>query len=520
MNQLGGDPNAGLMNYCTGLAQTAPLDYLRQLHQEQQQLTERFGPHYSKVRELQDQIQRIQLRSREGRAQFERGEVADLVASLEQGLKASITMRAEFQRRFEEDAARARKYEGDLLADSNFRTNLERRRLLFNTVVDQLKQAQVIRQFTNVSTQLVEAPNAPPSLVRPRVWLTLLLAFLLGSLGSACVVVIYDKQGLRLKSSAEVRTALGLAVLGEVPVACSAQDTVSGPISVPEHWLASSADAEAYRMLRTNVDLLRRNQSLRAILITSPERGSGKSTTAGCLAVSLARAGRKVLLVDMDLRAPSLHERFHLCRADGLVEVLQGRLPLAQAERSTNVEGLTIITAGTEVATSAEPLASPRLLELLAEARASHDLVLIDSPPLLTVADASILAAAVDGCVLVVRAGTTRRADAERALAVLQEVGVPILGTVLNGTATPEASYGYGLRAARDAARALGARLVSRSRAWRAPAVYGYGLRAARDAVRALGARLVSRSRAGRAPAASNGEPAPSSSKDPTASAE
>ena len=92
------------------------------------------------------------------------------------------------------------------------------------------------------------------------------MAFLLGSLGSACVVVIHDKLGLRLRSGAEVRTALGVAVLGEVPVVCAERDTVSAPISVPEHWLASSAEAEAYRMLRTNVELLRRNQSLRAIL--------------------------------------------------------------------------------------------------------------------------------------------------------------------------------------------------------------------------------------------------------------
>jgi len=180
MNQLSPDPsNAMLLSFSTTISQNLAADYVRQLVQEQQQLAERYGPQYAKVQELQQQIQRIQERTRQSRVQFEQIEVSELLTAVELSLKASETMRAEMSRQLD----KSRLVEADLLLETNLRNNLERRRLLYNTVVDQLKQAQFSGDFAAVSSQVIEPANVPPSSPMHRWAGVLVLALLAG-----CVV--------------------------------------------------------------------------------------------------------------------------------------------------------------------------------------------------------------------------------------------------------------------------------------------------------------------------------------------
>src|SRR5262249_42936812 len=151
------------------------------------------------------------------------------------------------------------------------------------------------------------------------------------------------------------------------------------------------------------------------------------STVASNLATSLAHAGRRVLLVDADMRRPIQHEVFGLGRDRGLPHALKDILPLGRVIQPSPVENLDLLLAGPAVSNPAELLASPQLTQAIQEMRQTYDVVIIDTPPLLAVADGSILAQSVDGILLVVRTTTTCRPDVERMVELLQTLGTPVL---------------------------------------------------------------------------------------------
>jgi receptor protein-tyrosine kinase len=202
--------------------------------------------------------------------------------------------------------------------------------------------------------------------------------------------------------------------------------------------------AEAFKVARTNLEVIRRNRTAQVILITSPMSHEGKSTVASNLAISMAQAGRSVLLIDADLRCPTQHTIHRLKREPGMVQLLSGSQAIEDVVQPSTVEGLQLICAGSETHNPAELLMSMRFAEVIAEARRSYDTVIVDSPPILMVTDSAIAGTQVDGIMLVVRVGQTRRQNAQRALECLKELGTPILGTVINAIDFESGGYGYG----------------------------------------------------------------------------
>ena len=188
--------------------------------------------------------------------------------------------------------------------------------------------------------------------------------------------------------------------------------------------------AEAYRRLRTNLEFASLDSSLRTLLVTSAGPDEGKSTTLSNLAVSIAQAGRRVILVDGDLRHPRLHELFGLDNRQGLTTVVSqagGDIPLQES----GVNGLRVLAAGPLPDIPADLIASPAVETLIATLREQADIVLFDAPPVVTVTDAAVLASKVDGVLLVINAGRTRREYAQRAKALLAQVHARVVGAVL-----------------------------------------------------------------------------------------
>ena len=179
-------------------------------------------------------------------------------------------------------------------------------------------------------------------------------------------------------------------------------------------------------------------------MVTSPQPADGKSTTASNLAISMAHSGRKVLLIDADLRRPAQHKIHGLPRSPGLTEVLNDQMPFHKAVQQTAVENLHLLAAGAEVSYPAELLATDRLGALVRELRQAYDLVLVDTSPLLAVTDPSVIAVVMDAVLLVVRAAVTRRLDAERSQDLLKALETPVLGLVINGINAGQGGYGYG----------------------------------------------------------------------------
>ncbi len=168
------------------------------------------------------------------------------------------------------------------------------------------------------------------------------------------------------------------------------------------------------------------------ILVTSPTAREGKSSTASNLSISLAHAGRKVLLIDADLRCPSQHAGYDLRLSPGFTQVLKDVLPFDRVVQPTPVENLELLAAGLDVSNPAELLASPRLASFLEETRRNYDVIVIDSSPLLLVTDPLIIAALADGVILVVDGTRIRVREAARAAEMLQ-ARVSVLGVLVNG---------------------------------------------------------------------------------------
>lgn len=203
-----------------------------------------------------------------------------------------------------------------------------------------------------------------------------------------------------------------------------------------------SVAAEAYRTLRTNVQFASLDQPLRTLLITSPGPEEGKTTTLANLGIAFAQAGTRVLLVDCDLRRPSLHVLFDVANERGLTSYLLDETG-EPAIQSTNVEGLSLLPTGPLPHNPSELLASRRMecaLDALVE---RADLVLLDSPPVVAVSDAAVLGRRVDGVLLVVSVGRTRREHAAQARRVLERANVRILGAVMNNAQLDSALYRY-----------------------------------------------------------------------------
>ena len=190
--------------------------------------------------------------------------------------------------------------------------------------------------------------------------------------------------------------------------------------------------SEAYRTLRTNLDFASLDQDLKTIVVTSASGGEGKSTTLANLGVVSAQTGRKVVLVDADLRRPSLHTVFGLDNETGLTTMMMDDSSLASPPvQETGVEGLRVLTSGPLPPNPADLMGSRRMEEVIGALAEGADQVFFDSPPVVAVTDAAVLATKVDGVLLVISAGKTRREQARIAVQRLEQISARLVGTVL-----------------------------------------------------------------------------------------
>jgi len=218
-------------------------------------------------------------------------------------------------------------------------------------------------------------------------------------------------------------------------------DKLSQLITVTE---PRSPISEAYRTLRTNLDFAGLDRKLQTLVITSAGVAEGKSTTLANLAVVTAQAGQKVILVDADLRRPSLHGLFGLENDAGLTTMMMDEAALAAPPlQDTGIDGLALLSSGPLPPNPAELMGSRRMEEVIAalSQRAAH--VFFDTPPVVAVTDAAVLATKVDGVLLVISAGKTRREYARSAVQRLQQINARLVGTVLTNVSTGIGFTGY-----------------------------------------------------------------------------
>jgi len=203
-----------------------------------------------------------------------------------------------------------------------------------------------------------------------------------------------------------------------------------------------SNSSEAYRKLRTNIQFSSIDSQIRTIMISSAISGEGKTTTIGNLAVAYAQVGKKVLLMDTDLRKPAVHRMFNVPNHIGLTSVLSSQYQITEVLRETGVEGLHVLTSGPIPPNPSEMIGSRKMLALLEDLKEEYDVILFDTPPVLAVSDALIISSLVDGVILVVSAGKVKKDLVKKAKAHLEHVNARILGAALNNVQLSKGQYG------------------------------------------------------------------------------
>ena len=290
------------------------------------------------------------------------------------------------------------------------------------------------------SIRVVEPATLPTVPIGPNKGMTILLAAAIGLLLALGAAFLLDYLDDTIKTPEDVQSATHLATLGAIAriegeTAADRLVTVSQP---------KSPNAEAYRVLRTNLLFSAVDNPPRSLLVTSSSPGEGKSTTLANLGVVMAQQGQRVVLVDSDLRRPTLHRLFQLPNSTGLTNALLQEHPTTRTcMQPTQVENLSVLTTGPLPPNPAELLGSGRFGELLKDLYQHADVVLLDSPPALAVTDAPVLARQVDGVLLIVDTGATRRQAAASAQETLNKVGAKVLGVALNRLKPKGSSYYY-----------------------------------------------------------------------------
>lgn len=208
--------------------------------------------------------------------------------------------------------------------------------------------------------------------------------------------------------------------------------------------------AEAFRTLRTNLSFAGVDKPYKTILVTSTVPAEGKSSTTANLGVVIAQAGQKVLIIDCDLRKPVQHQNFYLDNAVGVTNCLVNDLKLDKAIQSTEMAGLDILTCGPIPPNPAELIGTTKMAALIAAARDAYDIVLLDSPPVMTVTDASLLSTMVDGVLLVVKTAFTKIELVQETKSLLDRTNAKIIGVVLNQVDVNGGNYYYYYYYAKD----------------------------------------------------------------------
>lgn len=310
---------------------------------------------------------------------------------------------------------------------------LETARSTLNAQLNNLLLSKAQSATTLTVIDSAQVPTAPKS---PNMRKNLLLGFAVGLLlaGLAIALIRYLDDPLRSPQALEMR--FGLPMLATIP----RNPLRERPLVVAEAW--PRPEAEAFRLLRAALLSNRAGPELHRLLVVSGGPGEGKSTVAANLAIAVAQAGKRVVLIDADMRRPSIHRLFGLEAVPGLTDFLHTPQPLRTVLQPTHIEGLVAVCGGRGAHNPAELLGSTRMSELLSATATVADLVILDSPPALVVSDAMVLAPQVDGIVLVLDQELTTMRAAARTLKLLQLVDAPVIGAVINRLDARNRGYG------------------------------------------------------------------------------
>jgi polysaccharide biosynthesis transport protein len=305
----------------------------------------------------------------------------------------------------------------------------------YATLLEQYERVRITEVIRANTVSIIELAVAPQVPSKPRKELNIAVGVMVGLAGGLGLAFLFENLDTTLYTAEQIEAATELSTLGQIPTTTWRQRQIT-------FLNGNSPQGEAFRRLSTNIFTLDHEAPLQTLLVTSAEPGEGKSTIVANLAFAIAQSGRKIIVVDSDLRLPTLHQIFGLSNEIGLSNVLKQEVTLDEAEQDSKMPGVRVLTSGPLPANPAELLGSSQMTALIKQLGQQYDLVLLDTPSLLAVTDAAMLAPTVDGVVLVVGRAQVQQGAVRAARQQLADVKARPVGVVVN-RAEQDGSYYY-----------------------------------------------------------------------------
>jgi len=410
-------------------------------------LNTQFGPSYPKLLQINNQLKEIDVQ-----IQGERKKIVSKVRGL---YMASLQRENMLRDALEKQKQEANKLNESAIEYSLLKRDVETNRQLYEGLLEKLKEAGVSAGLKSNNFRIVDSARVPTGPIEPNVPRNLGFAFILGSMSGIGLAFLLEGLDNTVRTTEQAQMISGLPSLGMIPLGSKSNREDANPkrlalaaskeaVELVSQARPHSQMAESYRALRTSLLLSNLGAPPRVIMVTSALPQEGKSTTSINTAVVLAQKGVQVLLIDADLRRPSIHKTLGMGPRSGLSNVLTGSTTLQQAIAvSTVLPNLHILPAGTPPPNPAELLASANMKEVLDELREKYDHIVVDTPPTLSVTDAVVLSPRADAIVLVIRSGQTTKQSLRRARDILMQVNARVSGVLLNAVDLSSPDYYY-----------------------------------------------------------------------------
>jgi len=443
---IGSDVAGSTSNLTSGLLEKLR-DQQASLRIQVADLSTQFGPSYPKVAQLNSQLKEIdrQLQSETNKA------VDHLKGQYLAALQREDMLRGSFEKQKQE----ANKLNESAIEYSILKRDLDSNRTLYEGLLEKLKEAGVTAGLRSNNFRIINAARVPTSPSEPNIPRNLSFALVLGVISGVGLAFLLDSMDNTVRTPEQAQALSCLPSLGMIPLSSkSSSHGATGKrlaltaskevVETVTQVRPQSQMAESYRALRTSLLLSNLGAPPKVIMVTSARPQEGKTTTSINTAIVLAQKGVRVLLMDADLRRPSIHKTLGMGPCSGLSNVLTGSATLQQTIAATPIlPNLFIMPAGTPPPNPAELLASSNMRDLLVTLREQFDHIVIDTPPTLSVTDAVVLSPRADATILVIRSGQTTKQALRRSRDILMQVNAHVAGVLLNAVDLTSPDYYY-----------------------------------------------------------------------------
>jgi succinoglycan biosynthesis transport protein ExoP len=403
---------------------------LADVQRQQGQLAQKYGPSHPEMIKVRSAIDSAEAKLK--------AELSKVVESVRNEFQAAYTEERGLQSALDSQKGEALSLNRKGIEYGVLQREVESNKQIYESLMQRTKETGIASDLRASNIRVVDPAEVPRGPISPNVQRDLLVSFALSLTVAIGLAFFFEHLDSRIRTPQELKAHIPIPFLGMIP----AVKTNGSPNPLVSNGVAPSF-AEAVKSVRTNVLFSSAEEGLRWLVVTSAGPSEGKSIVAANLALSLAQAGQRVLLVDGDMRRPRVHEIFDIPQEPGLSNVLTGNAAIAETMRKSDTQGLWLLSSGYIPPNPAELLGSRRYRDLVASLEDHFDWAIIDTPPVLAVTDSTIAANTASGVVFVVGADKTSRHAARAAVEQLNAAKGHLIGAVLNNAAIDRHPYYY-----------------------------------------------------------------------------